>query len=309
MPAWNTTDDTPVPVHAGKKATVKSTMQPSSMPRMQRSVGMPAVFGMTVVLLGVGWYMGLGETLLGSLGSNEQTHTITVTEDGHFDPSDITVLPGDEVTIVNKNVDPQVLKAIGGRELFETLVLFEDPYTFTVSADAKGPYIYGSETLPVEETVTITVSVPVEVTASTSSSSSTSDPIPIPFNTQDVKTASTASSSSVAAVVTTHQSGPATISLGGNTSSASSASAKTTSATIPTNPYTVHATGADQYIANTQALANANEQLHSGAPLAQYANYRPPVTTSTGPEHASALVLLASGFLFWVVTRRFMTCK
>ncbi|MEQ1849012.1 MAG: hypothetical protein ABL890_00265 [Candidatus Peribacteraceae bacterium] len=314
LPSWNTTtdtEDTPVPVRTQSRKTSESHMVPVA--RMKKSgIGLPAIIGMTLALVSIGWSMGLGESLMGQLTNTDTTKTVTITAEGTFYPNTMQLKPGDEVTINTMNEDPQVLKSHNARELFTTQVLFADdePFTFTVPDDAKGPYVYVSETLPEDQTLTFTVSLPIEAATenqATSVDSENSDPIPIPFDARATTSASSSSVLSAAPVVTVHASGPASISIGGTSSQSSvssSVAVTTRSATIQTNPYTVHATGADQQRAVTSAVESASEKLHSGAPLAQYANYRPPTTSATGPTHTAGIILLVSIVFFVPIARR-----
>ncbi len=124
----------------------------------KRGMQLAAVAGIgTVVMIGFGLSFGL-ESLRGSL-LNESAVKVTITADGHFAPSQVTVHPGDILTIESKKTDPQVLSPKDpAAELFGMEVVFGDPFTFTVPENAVlQSYQYHSETLSPEEMLTITV--------------------------------------------------------------------------------------------------------------------------------------------------------
>lgn len=267
------------------------------------------MLGIGIVLVGFGWYMGLGDMLLGEL-AGEKEAIVRITAEGTFDPAEIAVRPGQSVKIMNEHDDPQVLKTGNGREIFPTMILYKDEEAMIeIPDDALGPYTYISETLPAEQSITFSVALP-EAQNPVTETDGTEEPIPIPFgNAENPIAAEPETPTNTDPVVTVHESGPATISLTGNTTSSAASTASpspATKTTIPMNPYTVHATGADKQVAYNQAVASANEELHSGAPLQQYAQYRPPATSETGPEHVAIIVMLLSGALFWPVARRMM---
>jgi len=309
IPTWRTTDDEqPVAIRIAEPKKKVENVVHNVSERKNPSLGIPAFFGIAIVLVSFGWYFGLDKTLLGELQGNSNEKVITITESGEFDPKTIELVTGDTVKIVNANNDPQVLKSENGRILFETAVIVSEPFFFTVSADALGPYVYYSETLPEGQTMTFNIALPMETEQTEEQNTQGfSDPIPIPFAADDIPVIP--EKQPTQAVVTVHEGGAATISVAG--SSSSSASTKTDTKTrteqqVPTNPYTVQATGAERTAAQQQTLAATNEELHGGAPLAQYANYRPPVTSATGPEHTALVVVLLSLLLFWPVARRMM---
>lgn len=258
-----------------------------------RGMTASAVLGVLIAVTGIGMYAGFGG-LAGQLtGGSTDSVAITVTKEGEFSPSSAEIHPGQTVTITNENVDPQVLKSRNGRDLFPVQVIFDTPYTFTVASDATGPYIYYSETLPEDKTLTLTVTPAVQAATESSVSSSVSSSveafdIPLPFGDTPLQpTASSAPAvtvaSSASTVATTSSDDRITISLGGASSSASSI--ETTAGSLPTNPYTVGSTTSAPVIDN----------LHSGAPLQQITQHQPRSVTSTGPE-GFVFVLILSMF-------------
>jgi len=317
LPAWHTTEDDqpvrvkivsevphPLPQNARPRHSEPLPLQPRS------SLGVSALLGIGAVLVLLVWYFGLGSNLLGDIGQEE--NVLTITAEGVFDPTEMTLHPGGTLTIRNEHADPQVLKSVSGRELFPVQVVFEEPVTITIPSDALGPYSYFSETLP-EGTVTFVIAEAMEQSAASEDARENEllgdDPIPIPFGSDEIPTSAPSATPvtppETEAIISTHAAGPATISLGGSASRASSEGRKISSVNIPTNPYTVGATGADQYLAG--AVQEFDEDtLHSGAPLAQYTEYRPPVATATGPEHTAVLVLFLAGIAFAFVAQRML---
>ena len=292
---WNSIDETPVPVRSSAEpgtpvqvttegpahdiaATERGHIQIGQHEAgvvHSRGMTLSAALGVFLALGGVGLYLGIGGVnLQGDLtgGSN----SIIITDAGAFNPSSVDLHPGDSVTITNQNPDPQVLKPKGGRDLFPVQVVFDQPYTFTVPENAAGEYVYYSETLPEDRTVTFRVTAaPAQDSGVTSSaavsSSSPSDSvsIPLPFGggsvdiaPADIPTPPPAVPASAPVVIesTPHSGDTATISIGGTSSSAQST--QPSGGAIPTNPYTVGSAPKESDIASS-AAAN----LHSGAPL------------------------------------------
>lgn len=297
------------------------------------STPLAAFSGIGIVLvLGTMFYFGMGNISSDILGGGA-TPTVTITEAGEFSPAIITVHQNDTLTIVNKNKDPQVLKAKTSDELFPLQVLFDQPFTFVVPSSAVGrTYEYYSQTLPQDKTLQIVVS---SGTADTSSSvSSIVDipagiPIPTDLTTQtvssasigagdgvgnnslvptdttvDTSTTSTSSSSvasfptdmtQVASSETMSSSAAAAIELQAAASSSEAVPvAMNTNVQIPTNFYTV---GNRNLV---KPVTNGKENLHGGAPL--LTNNRPRNTASTGPE--VWLVMLGTVLLFGFVYKR-----
>ncbi len=326
---WHSTDDeVPVPVRTSAPAPKKevpitqineSPVQHVAPPHVTlkhavveapdpKSMRLAAALGMSIVLGAAAFYFGVG-SLRGDLTGTDSTTTVTITAEGTFSPATLTVHPGDTVTIENKNADPQVLKPKNNRTLFPVQVIFQDPYTFSVAADAVGPYIYISETLPEELTLTFNVEAGAVATSSSVASTDSDFDIPLPFAEQTlpvakptasssssvavaIQTSSSSSSSSVssAPAATVHSGETATIDLGGAKSSSSQAAMG--GGNIPTNPYTVK-DGLAKQQQNLIAKQTKQETLHSGAPLLQKKTHTPKRVTETGPEGALLLLIPA----------------
>lgn len=288
---WNSTDDV-VPVRSSEETVIRDdsfTQRPSmtmtTNPHPADSKGMmfSAVLGVLIAISAVALYLGIDVgsfSLMGDLTTPTDSVIITITEDGHFSPEIVEIRSGQSVTLENKNVDPQVVKSKTGEDLFPVQVLFDQPYTFTVPNDARGTYVYYSETLPEDRSVTFTV----KTNDFPSAIEQASEPIPIPF-TSDTNVAPllpvTTQEVSVPepTVITEHSGDTATISLGNVVQNQTQ---DIESQPLPINPYTVDKRPLTQDITNDTAL-------HSGAPL--MATVRPKVVSSTGPE----------GFLFLFV--------
>ncbi len=336
---WHSTDDeVPVPVRTSAPApkkevpithvteapaehvapphvTLKHAVVEAPDPKSMR---LAAALGISIVLGAAAFYFGVG-SLRGDLTGTDAVTTVTITAEGTFSPATLTVHPGDSITIENKNADPQVLKPKNNRTLFPVQVIFQDPYTFSVAADAVGPYIYISETLPEELTLTFNVEAGTATTSSSVASADSDFDIPLPFAEQTVPVANpnASSSSSVAVVMQTsssssssssvssapaatiHSGETATIDLGGAKSSSSQPAMG--GGNIPTNPYTVK-DGLAKQQQNLIAKQTKQETLHSGAPLLQTKTHTPKRVTETGPE--GALLLLIPALLGMVLVYR-----
>jgi hypothetical protein len=244
---------------------------------------------------------------------------VSITAAGEFSPTEITLYPGDTLTITNENPNPQVIKGENGRDLFPVQVIFDKPYSFTVPETADGVYVYFSETLPEGKKLTINVLPAVNTGAASSEASAAPSDIPLPFG--DVPAAITESSASSVAFVasseppissasssapaprvepTVHSGESATISIGGETQSSHS-SAAAVSGTIPTNPYTV-ASGKDKEARGETIASAAQKNLHSGAPL-QIRQHKPKTVTDTGPA-GTLLMLLPALFAVGMLYRK-----
>lgn len=326
---WNSTDDdTVVPVRSNGNA-VQSTEEKavqgpaqdighSALPDVTihatehaaapsaRGMTMSAVLGVLIAVGGIVAYLGLdigSFSLTGEL-LGSQSLTVTITEDGNFSPDTLEIHPGDTVTIENKNADPQVIKTKNNRDLFPVQVIFDEPYTFTVSDDAVDTYVYFSETLPEDRTVTFTVS---EATPASSESSSDGG-IPLPFGGGDPiesQVSSSVSSSLRPATQTVeHSDETATITLGGSTSSSSSTSGIVS--VLPTNPYTVESgLSQQQQMERIASSASSTETLHSGAPIKQLVMHTPKTVTQTGPaEMMLALLFIPSLAGVFILARK-----
>ncbi len=314
MTGWNATDDeSPVPIKVSKSegpAMVLPSGDAIDLTQKQhgmefkrndvmpnaRSMRLSAMFGIGIVLAVAAFSFGLGN-IQGDL-THDTSIAITITADGTFSPSTSAAHPGDTITITNENADPQVLKSSNGRELFSAQVVFDTPFSFVIPDTAMGAYVYTSETLPADRTLTITVTPKTVATVQSAPSTQSDSQIPIPFGDGPVvpTTASSTPSSPVIDVQPTeHSSDAVVISLGGAQNTVSS-SAASTNANVPTNPYTVQS-GLEK-ISQTQSIidnAQNEEQLHSGAPLKQLATHTPKTVTETGP--AGALLLLIPALL------------
>ncbi len=204
-----------------------------------RSMSAAAMLGIAIVLMGIGLYVGIG-SIRGDVGNNQAAGpvTITITQQGTFDPTSVNVAAGQTVTITNANANPQVVKSTDpSRVLFPAKVIFSTPVTVTIPSSANGVYTYTSETLPTSQTLTFTVStatpIPFGTTTSTPGSASSDTPIPfgqtasnyeipIPFGRP-----SSATSSAGSTVSSTSSSSSQT-----NTTSSASSAGTTSSVTI-----------------------------------------------------------------------------
>ena len=330
-----TTGDAPVTEQPKKGPTVVITKQtPDSLPEIHKfekrqayiqpnphAMRMSAVAGIAIVIIAVTMYIGI-DTLRGSLTESGGTvTTITMTTDNQFSPATVTVAAGTTLSLENKNPsNPQVLKVKAGSELFPTQVIFDKPYTFTIPTGISGTFIYTSETMPQDRTLTITVTPAIEAAASSVSSSVSAaqnipvipsvqpssapideitnvDDFPLPFGgpmhpaENPAAAAPTAvsvapqiassSSSNVGVTIERQSDTTQIISVGGTQSSESNDTVTFASGEIPTNPYTV--ANAKRNGGASQAIAQNMKNLHNGAPLLAMRQYRATRNTSTGP--------------------------
>lgn len=290
---WHATDDEmPVPVRSSAQAETEPTITTHEEPQQQsaplqspRGMNYSAFFGVALVLALLGIYFGLGGLLSGDISGGNDDTTVTITTDGYFSPQSVIIRPGASLKLVNENADPQVIKSSNGRDLFPVQVLFADPYTFRVPADAAGAYVYFSETLPDDRTVTINV---VEAAASAAE-------IPLPFGDimpLPVRTAPAVPGPVASTEKTEHSSGTATISVDGAAPSNNNASKRFETASVPVNPYTVASGLVKQTRAESFAAMAEREKLHSGAPAQKSATISlPNRMTDTGPAGMLALIL------------------
>ncbi|OGJ60424.1 hypothetical protein A3A67_03445 [Candidatus Peribacteria bacterium RIFCSPLOWO2_01_FULL_51_18] len=313
---WHTTDDEVVPVKQAQKkpaAPVDNLRAAGTEPQLIVLSGEPhvksshlaAVTGVLTVTIAAGMYFGFSN-LLGSVDSVSEK-TVTITTDGNFDPAEIVLHAGEKLKISNLNEDPQVLKSRGDKDLFPVQVIFQEPFVFTVPADAAGIFVYGSETLPDDKILTITVTSETTATASGSSTSAeiTAFDIPLPFGAPPV-ISSSASSSSISSSSSSSSSqadsnpgqvlqtdNTVTISLQG--SSGSSSSSAPVKNNLPTNPYTVGSSVAKNPQAGAQVsrVLNRVENLRSGAPIRDLRAHTPKTVTATGPEGTLLLLFPA----------------
>lgn len=290
---WHATDDeTPAAqsLENDVPVPVRSSVQ------SPHGLSLSAFLGVALVLALLGIYFGLGSLLTGDLSGGSDDTTVTITADGHFSPQSVTIRPGASLKLVNENADPQVIKSSNRRDLFPVQVLFADPYTFQIPADAAGAYVYFSETLPDDRTVTINV---VEAAASAAE-------IPLPFG--DIMAApvriAPAPAVPVASVQKTeHAAGTATISVGGSAAPNENVSEASGTASVPVNPYTVASGLMKQTRAEAFAAMAAQESLHSGAPAQKGGGIISPPNrmTDTGPAGMLALILpglIAVGYVY-----------
>lgn len=313
---WRSTDEVSVPVRSVSEQTkVKPRMPTKSTPALspslpslraepeERHMQFSALLGVVIVLILTALYLGLGTDLFRGELLDEFGHVITITADGNFSPSSLTAMAGETISIENKNPDPQVLKSRNNRDLFAVQVLFEKPFTFTIPNDAIGPYVYGSETLPEDQTFTITVLQGNTVTASTVDESESFD-IPLPFGDGPVRRSpertTRFSSSSIASSISDAEvsieqkrnlPGTAHINLG--TSGLSSSTAYGARPTIEENPFTVALGKEKQSLLERKSVFQNQKSLHGGAPLQSIK--KPRQVTETGPR--GMLLLLVPAFL------------
>ena len=299
---WTTIEDgQPIPVRSAEPEPQHVSQPKASTMRLS------AALGISVVLIGAVFTIGL-DTLRGSLTSvDHRSTTITITADGHFSPTAVTVSPGSTLSIENKNADPQVIKVTSGNELFGAQVIFSTPFNFTVPVGVSGTFTYFSETLPEDRTVTITVAPAMEAGAID---------IPIPFDNPQPSPTSSASSLEAPATLSVTPSAQestaslpsgvaepsnetAVISLGSATGTSSAETL--TQGNLPTNPYTVATSGERKQ--NAASIASAEKKLHGGAPLQLMSRIRPRTTASTGPE-GWLLLLFPALFALCVVYRK-----
>lgn len=342
---WNSTDDeVPVPVRttlpqaeiAAKPVTRIDAPVAHAMHELRgpnpKAMTASAVLGILLAIGGVVTYLGLDIGSMSLSGSILQSSsTVTITEGGTFSPRVLTVNPGQSITIENAHADPQVLKSKNNRELFPVQVIFDTPYVFTVPSDASGEYVYFSETLPEDRTVTFTVRAASSASEVNSSVSSTEE-IPIdgvevaPVTTEPPAIESSSSSSVMSSVAMVRSSsssvsstdsdvavskGTATIAIGSSTAH-SSVSSSASSTAIPVNPYTVGTTSAVPVSASVStsttprftSISNTST-LHSGAPLNQ-TNYvsLPRSVPSTGLPGFALFFLPALGGVFVMSKKR-----
>jgi len=279
-----------------------------------RAMRLAAFTGIAVVLAGAAFYFGI-DSLRGTLTDSGSTGaTVTITAGGQFTPAAVNVRPGYSVTIANANKDPQVLKSKDGRDLFPVQVIFTTPYTFTVPSNAQGTYVYFSETLPDDRTLTFTVET--ATAASSSSASAEASPsvsvtvpsdsgggtvsIPLPFGAP-VQESSPGSAPS--AIVVQQSDETALISLKEQASASSSSSTSFETNNVPTNPYTVGTKAERPETTDIAENAKQTQQLRSGAPIRQLQKYAPRKVPETGPA-GMALVFLPALIAVVFVFRR-----
>lgn len=317
---WTATDEgEDIPVRSGlmkadapTPAPVVSLMHEAQKKRTHTGAADPrlmhlsAVIGIGGVLLAAAFYFGflnIQGLLTGSIVT-PQTQTVTITAAGEFDPTSVTVYPGESVVFKNDNADPQVLKSKDDREIFPVQVLFEDPYTTTVPADANGTYVYFSETLPEDKTLTISVAAQAVASSTAPISEEQNIEIPIPPMIEPsalpiMLTSSVSSSVDTVSVSSGNGQGENTvINLRGETAS-SAGSVTFDTSKVPVNPYTVASGGRSSASTNIAKNVAVKSTLHSGAP-AEITKHTPRVITESGPS--DILMLLGAAFaLFGVV--------
>lgn len=204
-----------------------STLQNPAWMRLSAFFGVALVIGILGVLFGFG-------NIFGDLtGGSAAVTTIEITTDEVFSPSTVTLRGGDMLTIVNKNPSPQVIKSKNERQLFPTQILFDTQFDFTVPENANGTYVYFSETLPDEQTLTINIT-PQDTSDQNQDTpipfGNEGDEIPIPFGETTYDTPIPfGSSSSVSSSSSSSVSSSSSSSSSSNSSSSSSSSGGGTS--------------------------------------------------------------------------------
>ncbi len=356
---WTNVDDEQVPVRVASSAapaSQKISASPASVDPQQEhthhkraeasiapnpgAMRLSAFAGIAIVLIFGALYLGI-DSLRGSLTNDTASGTtVTITADGQFSPSNVSVTAGGTLVLENKNKDPQVIKVRGsGSELFPVQVLFDTPYTFVIPVDVTGVFTYVSETLPDSQQLTITVTPAMEATAaptpdaaSNTNSLPISDPqavvpipdtqtpqntadIPLPFGESDARVAaqttevpvldtsvSVQPTEQATTITAATEDGNATeiFSVGASKSSAEPTSVQP-SGTIAINPYTV---GSAKNEGST--IAKSAKNLHSGAPLLQ-ARRRPSMNASTGPAAWGVFLgsILLMMFAYQFLLRKF----
>ncbi len=201
--SWNSIEPSEerVPVRGAAESQATPVRRTASVRVQSLDAGhmhLAALTGIGIVLaLGTIFYFGT-DSLRGSLTDGVSTVNIRITEEGAFDPSEVTVQPGDTLVITNDNPDPQVLKSSGPSDLFVTQLLFDEPFSFEVPESALGKtFTYVSETLPETESLTIVVANAAAIaTQSSEASSEVQDIIPLPTESSSSEVAVSASSES-----------------------------------------------------------------------------------------------------------------
>ena len=297
---WNSVEDdepsaVPVRVNVSPKASdaiaatsnepepyVPKTPEPT-LQTNSRTMRLSAITGMSLVLVGIAFYVGI-DNLRSSLtdGGNAVT-TVTITQDGRFDPPAISLATGTELTIENKNENPQVLKVKEGGELFGSQVIFDQPFHFTVPTDISGIFTYFSETLPDDRTLLITVTPAIEAAVAPA------EILLPPAEAPDLSIAPTIS----------QENGTEMISVG---SAPPSKPSTFDQSGIPTNPYTV---GSAKDRNGSRTIAVTANNLHSGAPLLATTQHLPRSNVATGA--ATVWLALLPTLLGMVFVYRKMT--
>lgn len=295
-----------------------------------RRMGVAAILGVTIVLLSVGLYAGIG-SIRGDISGGMLT--VSITQAGLFDPPSIDVKAGQVITITNANQNPQVLKSSDpDRLLFPVQVLFPaTPFIFTIPVSAGGSYIYVSETLPADRTLTINVSpatpIPFGEGAISSQQSSMTGEIPIPFGqTSSVRleipipfgrstssyssSVPSSSSSSVHSSSSSSSSSSVTVSVGGGrqtwggnvcaggtcyVSGGYAPPNYIAPAPLPINPYTVGSNLTPQTITTPQGTVKTvtTDGSHTGAQVQELSKHRPKAVSDTGPANILLLIIPA----------------
>lgn len=317
---WTNVEDDGTAAESIVPVRISSNVQPSvavheaSNQPNPRAMRLSAITGIALVLVGIAFYVGI-DNLRGSLtDTGGGITTVTITADGHFDPASVSLAAGSTLTIENKNENPQVIKVKEGSELFGSQVIFDQPFTFVIPANVTGSFTYFSETLPDDQTLVITVAPAIEAaTAPTENAlppAETSPPemnqIPMPFGSgpitplsptptppptgdglpaPELSVAPSALQENVPPVSTDSANGTEIISVGSGAPSSEPATFDQSG--IPTNPYTV-ASGKGKN--DSRAIAAAQKNLHSGAPLLAMQSRRPRSNASTGPTVWLALL-------------------
>ncbi len=277
-----------------------------------------AILGIGIVIVGAGLYFGFIGTLQGDITNGIGSTTIVITKDGHFSPSNVTVKRGGTLTIKNENQNPQVMKPKDGRELFPVQVIFETPYTTTISTTSEGTYTYISETLPESEVLQIVVApdTTIETPANVVASREVVD-IPLPFGEEvPAKKVVPEAESAMATgnlpapqtteipvtIQTEHQNDSAVVSIVTAGKTANDIPVFESSK-IPVNPYTVEEGKKKSQQVEIATGHKAKEAMHAGAPLQKLKKYKPVHITDTGPAGSWLLFFPAVLGLFFLYQR------
>ncbi len=128
-------------------------------PSMNGSMSLAAVSGILLVLLsGATFYLGT-DFLRASISGTNETIPVLITEMGSFVPSQVDMKPGDTLSVLNKNENPQLLKGQDERTILfgEQIILPEETFDYNLPLNAPaGTYVLTSEILP-GQTLTVTV--------------------------------------------------------------------------------------------------------------------------------------------------------
>ncbi len=292
--------------HALPQTAQKKTL-PAAHVRIdppRASMKLAALTGIGIVLAASGTFY-FGTDFLRAELAQSTVEEVVVTAEGTFEPNDVTLSPGDSLTITNKHADPQVIKTRIETAGIDPQVLFQNENVTIDVPDnmPAGDYEFFSETLPENESLVIHIVTSTEEEPEAAEDNFLDDIIDDgALMTNDIlipdlsevaaeEQANTqAPSSSVAAATNQNQlnSGGLELALHGSASDATQETF-TNTGNLPTNPYTVG-----------NALQNPvpEKNLHGGAPLL---NNRPRSQPSTGMSEWLFITLASTIglFAFW----------